>query len=191
MPAKSKTKPKPPPPVPGSPPPEKNKGGRPLWVPSETEHLEALNLIRTGLGVVRLAEFFDKDEATVKRVWGMQLRRAKLGLLATAGSNLTVALSARESWATKFVLQMMFGRELGLGQRVELTGANGGPLKTQSLNLDPEILGKMSPDELAALETAVGRLFGGDGSDPSGEDDTDGGSEFARTINLPKGKLAP
>lgn len=165
--------------------------GRPKWEPSDEEQREALNLIRGGATQVMLSNFFDKDEDTIRRVFGPVLRRARLGLLAVSASQLTIAINKGEEWAIKFYFNVLMARELGLDKtKLELTGANGGPISTQGLNLDPEKLRKLPPDELAALKRAVGSFFSGDVGDPSGGDASDGGSEFARAIDVRKGKLA-
>jgi hypothetical protein len=58
------------------------------------------------------------------------------------------------------------------GDRVvnEHTGANGGPIQSHTLILDPEKLKAMTSDELAALEAAIGKLHGSAGN---GESRTD------------------
>lgn len=166
--------------------------GRPRWEPSEQERIEAVNLIRAGYSIAAIAEYFDKDDDTVADRFRFELRTSRRKLVMQGASQLTIAVGKGEEWAVKFLFNVLAAKELGLDKtKLELTGANGGPINTQGLNLDPEKLRKLPPDELAALKRAVGSLFSGDVGDPSGGDASDGGSEFARAIDVRKGKLAP
>lgn len=52
-----------------------------------------------------------------------------------------------------------------------ITGPGGGPIQTQGVVIDADKLRNMSDDELAALESALGKLQPGNGGGEGGEDE--------------------
>lgn len=65
--------------------------------------------------------------------------------------------------ARKWLAGKLRPKKYGDKSAVEVTGANGGPV--QAMMLDPEKLKTMTTDELAVLESAIGKLQrGADGS---------------------------
>lgn len=151
----------------------KNKGGRP---PSLKADEKTLKQIR-GLGQI---------QATTKECAAV-LGVSEPTFLKFKNSNPKVADALEQGqYSGKASLRRMqfnaakkgnstmlvwLGKQL-LGQRdkKEITGPGGGPV--QNLGLDPEKLREMSPDELNALESALGRLASSTGSGEDGEGQT-------------------
>jgi hypothetical protein len=78
------------------------------------------------------------------------------------------------------------------GDRIvnEHTGANGGPIQSHTLILDPDRLKDMTSEQLAALEAAIGKLHGSAGNGESREASSGDGEAYSSAIDGSEGDLA-
>ena len=156
--------------------------GRPPWEPTKRDRDEATNLFRGNVPLFRVAEYFGKDEDTIKLHFSDEMRQARFKMFQTAVSKLLLNIHDKDQRAIEFFLNTQ-GKEFGFTTRTEHTGAGGEAIKTVGIQIDPEKLKSMEPDEIDALERALGKLFGSTGGNPGGATVTGDATAFAAAID--------
>jgi hypothetical protein len=115
----------------------------------------------------------------------------ELADIADEASAETVQKARLQIDTRKWLMSKMAPKKYGDRVVNEHTGANGGPIQSHTLILDPEKLKAMTSDELAALEAAIGKLHGSAG-DGEGRTDAEGDAEaYSGAIDGGEGELAP
>jgi len=142
------------------------KPGRPMFTPTEEQRRYVESMAAVGIPHTDIARVLKIDPKTLRLHFRDDLDLAGPRANAKVAGNLFWMATQRDF---KAAAPAMFWAKTRMGwretNRLEHSGPDGGPM--QMMQLDPEKLKEMEPDELAALERAFGRLQQsvGDGQD--------------------------